>query len=136
MMHNQPSSMTKLNADPWLVEKFYGDDDTDYVFNELLPRFKQVLSHLKSNKVFDTPNNCKVLISITIMMQSVENHYSMLISYFEEETRRRLFSELIAKYTPLAEKLYAKHHALHQKLSTTLGLSVDSDDDDDDDDEV
>jgi hypothetical protein len=94
----------------WLTFKFYGEDDMDYLFNELLPRFKQALSHLKVNNVFDSPDSSKVLVSILVLMQSVEDSYHSLSSYMDSESRESLFSGLIKTYTPMADELYRKYH--------------------------
>jgi hypothetical protein len=124
----------------WLLNKFHGEDDMDYLFEELLPRCKQALSHLKVNNVFDNPASCKVLISIVGMMHSVEKSYLTLSDYMDTESRQSLFGGLIKTYAPVADELYRKHHGpIAEELDLTFCQAESSgseeDDENEDDDE-
>jgi len=79
----------------WQTFKFYGDDNLDWLFEELIPRFKQALSHLKNDNVFDSPDNCKVLISLLALMKMVEAEYKHIAEYIEDRKWSVLIKRII-----------------------------------------
>ena len=105
----------------------------EWLFDELLPRFKQALSHLKQNNVFDTPDNCKILIYLLSMMNQIEIEYETLSQFMETKSRETLFTGMIKSYSRLAEDLYKKHHgAVEKKLDVTCQDLEEEDDEEED----
>jgi hypothetical protein len=121
----QASLFCLYHNDLLLTFKFYGEDDLDWLFEELIPRFKQAMSHLRKDDVFNSPENCNVLITLLVLMQNIEIEYSSLRLYICSKERKSLFGPLIESYTPLAEALYEEHHDTSQTIS--LDLTIDCD---------
>ena len=128
-------TLFRSGADPWLTFKFYGPDDVDYLFKDLVPRVKQTMSHLKNNNVFDTLEGSEILISLLWCMNEVEMEFSEISPYMDDkqESRNTLFSPLLKIYKPLAEASYAKHH--QNDVLKPLALDIPDEEDEEDEEE-
>lgn len=108
----------------WLNIKFRGEDDMDWLFDELLPRFRQAMGHFRIDDDFNTAENCKVLIAILSLMQVIEVEYCQLNSFIDSEERKALFGPIIKSYAPLAEQLYIKHHGSWHTRNLDLDIQT------------
>ena len=104
----------------WLTYKFRGEADVDWVFEELLPRFKRAMSHLFNDNVFNTPENSKILITLLMLMQGIESGYKCIVEVMESEERATLFGPVIDSYAPESEKLYRQHYGSMRSLDLTI----------------
>jgi len=97
-------------CDPWLTFKFYGEDDLEWLFEDLLPRVSFALRKNKDSKLFDTKEGSEILLYILVLMQQIEDEYLQIGNYCETEARNTLFSKLIKQYSAVAEAGYKKSH--------------------------
>jgi len=118
-----------IGKDPWLDFKFYGDDDMNYLFKELLPRVNQAFLHLKAKNSFNSEAGSEILCCLLYKMHSIEKQYSIIADYCDSEARKTLFAKLIKKYTPLLEECYGRHHAASVKKIEFKMVKVDEDED-------
>ena len=76
---------------------------------DMLNRFKQTLSHLNNDDVFDTPNTCKILVSLLTMLET-----------FHDSSQGEpviLVHDIIEKYGKVVLDLYKKHNGVPAEFS-------------------
>ena len=116
----------------WLGFKFYGEEDLAWLFKELVPRVKQTLNHLHSEKFFEAKEGSEALILILLRMKEIEEEFDGIKEFC---SRKNIFGAIIKKYLPIADAGYKMSHEntaeLKQLTLATLAFQTEEEEDED-----